>query len=336
MINNQRGFTLFEFAISMMISTMLMSAAFTIYNQVNKAAATVQKVTTNDTKIMILRDRLSADFEGISPLWFTEEMYEKLKSPEQATAKAANSDSKIKRNNFLYAQSSDKNLSFLTFVTTNPLQMYGENTARFVRVVYTLIPDTQNKDVFKLMRKEDKKPSADFDIEKMKEGTFYELASNITKLSIEFGYIDQTKKEDSGKKLSFTWAKEWDKKKKKSAPDGKQDSKQKEAKGDDTKKKDDDETPDLPEAIKLKVSFFHDMEKPAIDYEIFFMIPINQEQGLKSFAEKRSQAQQKAKGDQAKSPTDGGAPGSPNPAIQTGPQVAKLQPAENKPGVSRA
>ncbi|MFA5998473.1 MAG: prepilin-type N-terminal cleavage/methylation domain-containing protein [Candidatus Babeliales bacterium] len=319
-MNNQRGFTLFEFAISMMISTMLMTAVFTIYNQINKGAATVQRITTSDTKIMILRDRLSTDFEGISPLWFTSEIYEKLKATDETATKAINSDSKIKRNNFLYAQSNDKNLSFLTFVTTNALQMYGDSTACFVRVVYTLIPDPKNETVFKLMRKEDKKPSADFDIEKMKEGTFYELASNITKLSIEFGYIDQTQKDDNNKKLSFIWAKEWDNKKKKSARDDKQDSKQKEAKSDDAKKKDDD-TPDLPEAIKLKISFVHDIEKPEIDYEIFFAVPINQEQSLQSFAEKRSQAEQKAKGNQAKSPTNNTAISAANPAASGGPRA---------------
>ncbi len=299
-MNNQRGFTLFEFAITMTLSTMLMTAAFAIYNQVNKGAATVQRITGNDTQIMIVRDRLSTDFQGISPLWFTSEIYEKLKETEKTDAKGTTKpqvqNTKNKKNNFLYAQSNEKNLDFLTFVTTNPLQMYGDAVTRFVRVMYTLIPDPKNNNLYKLMRKEDKKPSDDIKIEKLKEGTFYELAHSITKLSIEFGYIKQPKKEDSDKKLSFIWTQKWNSKK--------------ENKENDSSKKD-TQTPDLPQAIKIKVSFFHEAEKPAIDYEIFFMIPINQEQGLKTFAEKRAQT------NQPKTPTGGQGPSGPGAANVT-------------------
>lgn len=276
------GFSLFEFVVSMMISSILLTASLTIYHQISKGALRVQRITTNDTKIMIATNRLSTDLSGISPLWFTTEHYEKIKNLKKSSPTMPIKDQtpssdplpatkqKIEKNNFLFSQNADQNFNILTFVTSNAMQMYGNNDQHFVRVVYKLIPTQNNEKLFKLMRKQTSNPTSSFNVEELKSGSFYELASNITKINIEYGFIDQPKAErekQPEKKLILGWANSWG-----ASDDMKQTS---------------DYRPILPEIVKLKISFLQDNDRPEISYEAFIPICVSQDASLQSFAEKR-------------------------------------------------
>jgi prepilin-type N-terminal cleavage/methylation domain-containing protein len=205
MKHRQSGFSVIEMMISLVLSAMLMTISLTIYNQISKGAGNIQRITQNDTQVMILHNRLSADLAGLCPLWFTQEHYEKLKKAkepkdvqENAKSIPTNNSSSKKRNNFLYAQSNGAQFDLLTFVTTNALQVYGDKPRRTVRIVYLLQPEGHGLTTFKLMRKEDDTISGDFDLEKLKTGKFDQIAHKITECKIEYGFIETTsKKPDS-------------------------------------------------------------------------------------------------------------------------------------------
>ncbi|OGB86311.1 hypothetical protein A3J41_01825 [candidate division TM6 bacterium RIFCSPHIGHO2_12_FULL_38_8] len=280
----QSGFSVIEMLISMAISAMLMTASLSIYNQISKGAFTIQRITQTDTQIMILHNRLAADLQGLCPLWFTTEMYEKLKKSEKGDSKQSSmpepsgGSSSKKRNNFLYAQSNGKQFDFLTFVSTNALQVFGDKQLRTVRVIYMLQPEGQNLKTFKLMRKEDDTISGDLDLDKLKTGIFYQIAHKITECSIEYGFIEiKGKKADtaqsSDKPFEFKFVSQWG--------------------GVTQSEKEEDKTPTLPDILKLTLKIQHTPNQEPKSYELFCTIPTCHAPSIKSFAQLRQEESKK-------------------------------------------
>jgi prepilin-type N-terminal cleavage/methylation domain-containing protein len=295
------GFSLLELVISIAISSILMTAALTIYNQIGKSATIIQKITTYDTKMMIMHDRLSKDLAGISHRWFAQNMYEELKkAKEQAPKKpepktqetkeaepknndTKKADSKQKKENIFFAHNGQEGFDSLSFLTTGALQIYGETSSNLVRVVYKTVSDkhaTANPKTLRLMRKQDNNASADIDKEKIKDGNFYELASGISKLTIEYGFTvpsPQEQEKNPEQKTSFKWIKQWSKDE------------------NDTK----EYQPTTPEALKINIVFSQGENKPELSYEMICLLPPRDTEYPKSFAQKRQEAQ-KAKGAEPK------------------------------------
>lgn len=281
----QSGFSIIEMMISLMISAMLMTASLTIYNQIGKGALTIQRITQTDTQVMILHNRLVADLQGLTPLWFTAEHYEKLKKTEEKNdAKqntmpiTSNNASTKKRNNFLYAQSNDQQFDILTFVTTNALQSYGDKQRRIVRIVYMLQPEDTNLKTFKLLRKEDDTVSGDFDLEKLKTGLFYQIAHKITQCSIEYGFIETKNKKvdpskNTDKPFEFKFVAKWG--------------------GATQSEKENEQTPTLPDILKLTIKIAHTPNQEPKSYELYCTIPTSHATSIKSFAQQRQEEKNK-------------------------------------------
>ncbi len=276
----QSGFSVLEVIISIMISALLMTASLTIYNQISKGALLVQRITQNDTQIMIVHNRLITDLQGLIPLWFTKEHYEKLKKTEEGKddqkISSSSSDGSLKQNNFLYAQSNNDQFDFLTFVSTNALQVYGDQLARTVRIVYMLKPDG---DTFKLMRKEESEISGDFSLEKLKSGKFDQIAHKITKCIIEYGFIETDSKKagenkDLEKPHEFKFVSKWG--------------------GATQSNTQEEKTPTLPDVLKLKISMQTNRSQDDVVYELFCTIPTSHAPSIKSFAQKRKEKQKES------------------------------------------
>ncbi len=284
------GFSVLEVIISIMISAMLMTASLTIYNQISKGALSVARITQTDTQIMILHNRLAADLQGLIPLWFTAQHYEQLKKSDQAKdakeiTSSKNNSSSAKQNNFLYAQSNNDQFDILTFVTTNALQVYGDQPIRTVRVVYMLKSQGQT---FKLLRKEERAISGEFDLEKLKSGKFDQIAHKITKCVIEYGFIEtDTKKtgetKDAQKPFEFKFVSKWG---------GATESNTQE-----------DKTPTLPDILKLTISIQENLNHEAKTYELFCTIPASHAPAIKSFAQKRKEEQKQTTSQQPQGQT---------------------------------
>lgn len=281
------GFSLLEVVFGLMISSILLTATFTIYNQINKSAQIIQNITTSDTRIMVLKDRLQKDFSGLCPLWFTQDEYEKYKSLEKTPntqTERKQFDENIKQNSFLYSDNHDDNsLNFFTFVTLNAMQMYATDSQRMVRVVYLLKKESDNPKSFRLMRAEVKNVAPDFNQNSiLGSKNFYEIVSNIASCSIEYGFIDQPKNKkgkakssSSEKPAELKWLQEWGVTKEKGNASGYK--------------------PTLPEFIKLQITFLEDVNTQK-KHEIYFTIPINVTTRPSSFAKKRHKVkQEKAK-----------------------------------------
>lgn len=301
--HTKKGFTLIEVIIGMLISTLLLSAAFTVYNQITKSINIIQNITTDDTKLIILYDRLQQDFTGIAPLWFTKKQYEQAKkgtakenNEEQAEQVAKNKDQDIEHNNFFYAINKDNNFAYFTFITTNAMQMYGSDNKRFVRVVYQLQAESNKENTYRIVRKEINKITPQFDkkiIEDQKD--FYTIASNVKKCFFEYGFIDQAKpkekksqakekpKQEDKKPAQIAWHKEW----------GvvREDTKTNEYK------------PALPQYIKMKIVFANQQDKEGKEHELYITIPINGQIKLQPFVKKRQKQAKEAK--EVKTPAKG-------------------------------
>lgn len=294
MKHQQYGFSVLELIISIMVSAMMMTAVLTIYNQISKAALTVQRITNTDTQLMILRDRLATDLQGLSPLWFTKETYEKLqKSKKDDSSSLQNQEPSLKNNtvnNFLYAQSLNDQFDVLTFITTNPLQQFSETQSRIVRVIYFLQPDKNQENTFKLMRKQEESISAELDLEKLKSGTFDQIVHNITHCKIEYGFVEQQQQETAksgepegkspqqtakipDKPPVFKFVTQW----------GKQ--------NEDAQKN--EKIPTLPDIVKLTMKIKSPSQQDAKTYELLCMIPTSQTTEIKSFAQIREEQSQK-------------------------------------------
>lgn len=272
----QPGFSALEMIIGILISAILMTASLTIYNQISKGALTVARITQTDTQVMIVHNRLVTDLQGLIPLWFTKEHYEQLKKTEQGKdakeiSPSSNNASSQKQNNFLYAQSNNDQFDILTFVSTNALQVYGDQPIRTVRIVYTLQPDGQT---FKLMRKEENTIAGDFNLEKLKSGKFDQLAHKITKCTIEYGFIETEKKKagtekDNEKPFEFKFVSKWG--------------------GATESNTEENKTPTLPDILKLKLSIQSNPNQDPKTYELYCTIPTSHAPTLKSFAQQRQE-----------------------------------------------
>lgn len=283
MIHKQPGFSLLELVIGMAVSTILISITFTIYNQISKAAQSIQRVTSSDTKIMILQDRLQADLNGISPLWFTKEEYDKIKAAKKDakdSQEAKQSQPEAQGINFFYSENKQGNdkLNYFTFPTVNAMQMYGTTNQRFVRVVYALEQDPKKENLLRLRRKEIDQISSEFDKAAIQQsGTFYDIATNITNCTVTYEFIDQPKhKKGNGAKEKSTH--ETIKPAKlASVPDWGIVKEQ---------EKKDKYKPPLPEFIKLKITFAQEQTTEEKQYELNFVIPIDATNKINSFAQK--------------------------------------------------
>lgn len=286
---NFPGFSILELVIGLMISTMLITISFSIYNQIVRSTQFVQRVTTTDIHAIILKDRLQNDILGIMPLWFTKKDYEesaKAKTStqpkeseheEQPESKENKQEtSKNKENNFFYSSNHTTHNTFdcFSFITTNPLHMYGSSEHKpCVRVVYRLQNDTTHESQFRLFRKEI--DDLEFNLEAIhNSGALYEIASNIKTFSIEFGFIDpiktsnQTEKKEAAplqdKSIEFTWINEWD------------------AKKESTIKK-----PILPKFIKIKIVFTEEKSTHEQEYNFCFLVPLDTIAPYATFSQRR-------------------------------------------------
>ena len=273
MIHQKSGFTLLEVIIGIMISATLMTVSLTIYQSISKSGQKIDKIIKLDTQIMILHQRLSTDITGLMPLWFNKEQYEELKNKKDDFVKKHTPIGPEKRNNFLYAQSSNKSFDILTFVTTNALTSFGDKQIRCVRVVYILEADKAYPATFKLMRKEDDTVSADFNIEKLKTGKFIEIARHITSCSIEYGFIKSTKEPKTEQpNKDFTFVSEWGQ--------------------DQIEDKKNDDLPSLPDIIKISLKVQYHEKDEEISYELFCPIPTSHAKMIKSFAKQRKEKEE--------------------------------------------
>ncbi len=266
------GFTIIEFVIGIMISSILLTASLTIYNQISKSSIKIQNITSQDLAIRILQKRISDDLMGLCPVWFKKE---DLKDSKQAK----NNDQQlpnIKNNNYFYAQTNNEQLDFMTFISCNTLQAYPTPEHQIARVVYILKKDDDKENFFKLQRKEETQISNEFNIEKIKEGKFYTVIENIKKCVVEYGFIEKTdsqKEKIPDKEQQIKWVKQWTTKQ--------QDEKEKK------EKEQKDSSVNMPDIIKINITLQELINKPESEHIFYSILPQSKNVSIKSLAKQR-------------------------------------------------
>lgn len=264
------GFSIIELVIGIMISSVLITISLTIYNQINKSCNKIQNITSQDLSMMILQKRMSDDLLGLCPLWFTQEDIKQSTQPKNI---APNTDS-TKNNNYFYAQTTDEQLDFMTFVSTNTLQAYPEPEHYIARIVYVLKKDLQKENFFTLQRKEETQISQEFNIEKIKEGKFYTIVENIKKCKLEYGFIEKPedqKEQNVSKEWKFKWVQQWSEQQNKEKKDQKE------------------KAPNLPDIIRITITLQEFTYQAETIHTFYCMLPQSKNISLTSLAKKRNE-----------------------------------------------
>ncbi len=149
------GFALIELLLTIVVSSLLATALFTVIFQTNQLRQTVANITSIYSRASLLQSQLERDLMGA----FIPAQVEMIQT---ATAKESKKGTPIEK--VFEATAQGENLEMLTFITDNPLQTYlpikgARPKPRAARVVYRLQKDKKRNDSYTLMRQEGEKLS---------------------------------------------------------------------------------------------------------------------------------------------------------------------------------
>lgn len=228
---NRSGFSLVELLVATLIASLLGSLLFSALYQVNRGVPVIDTRTDVYEKAAIVNAQLERDLSGVTATneyyvrqlslrqeaWAgkkkAEEKSEQDKSKtekekaakEKAEALEEKSEEKPKKplEKIFYGTNKEGAFDQLTFITTNPLQVYwsgkaGQAKPRVARVMYKLVeeaPSKTGKKSYRLIRQE----SSNLELDSFNKETAPEqvLADGIKSLTVEYTAIipEQEKKE---------------------------------------------------------------------------------------------------------------------------------------------
>jgi len=203
------GFALVEMILSIAISSFVSLVLFTILLQVQKSAQFVESDVSIGMQIMTGYERLQKDFTG---MFWPQFMPPKIKRPDQTQApgSGARGDGQpgLKSGTILEEELSGPQISKIifsentrfddlqilkecSFITSNPLQVYGETKPCVARVIYTLEPEENNNSgSFTLYRQE----ALNLDYQQAKkDSSKFALISGLRSFNLDFFYQEQIK-----------------------------------------------------------------------------------------------------------------------------------------------
>ncbi len=164
----RRGITLIDVLIALAIGSVLTLLLYGALAQTSRVVRFVDALTGITTDLLFAGDRLSKDIQGAfvpiqGQLEKSSERKEEAQKKEGAQdgAQKEKTDDKQKKERmtdvFIVNDLSKgvRNAKvLLTFISSNPLIVYGESTPRVVRVVYMLEPNKEDSNLFELIRYE--------------------------------------------------------------------------------------------------------------------------------------------------------------------------------------
>lgn len=198
----RRGSMVLELVIGMMISAIIALILFQSLSQSNGILSRVVGVSGVERRVAIIQQQFETDFMGIFSPHISESTEEdeekgdgkeKKEKPKEQKKPEAQEDNGFKTFTF---ESDDRGLvKILSFITTNPLGVYQQPSARAVRVAYRVVADTENQGKFMLLRQESEELSLKKFEAATNKGTIqngqkpirsYEIARDIESIKFEF------------------------------------------------------------------------------------------------------------------------------------------------------
>ncbi len=284
----QRGFSLIELVIALLISSILAVVLFGILNQTSSSLVSIESIVSSDITIASFYDRLERDVTGafVPPIGdpdladkaFTQQLkqaeeQEQKQQEQQQDQKNKNviaqkklvksaslQDIQIKKA-FVYEEK-NKNLAQFSFITCNPLAVYREAKPCIVRVVYTLRPESGAK-TYTLERQE----SLKLGLKAALKARAYPLLRYIESLRLEFLAPQPVDEKEKPVAVELDQQKE---KKKSAAP--LITFKQWPIKEEMVDKDDKKIRPDLPQFVKVYLRYANPVDKQIKNYEFLFPI----------------------------------------------------------------
>ena len=183
-----KGFALIEIILAISISSIigiaLFSGLFQIYNSEEQVAETVSV----GRRVAIITERMQKDLTGMFWPKLTQDDSKK-KTEQENGEQEEKQQPTIKKILFSENQQIAENiesLKELTFITANPLQVYGEAKPRATRVIYTLEEEQDLKNSYALFRK----GSINLDYKEARDDAqSYSLATGLRYLYLTYYFV---------------------------------------------------------------------------------------------------------------------------------------------------
>jgi len=206
------GFILLEIIIAIALGSLIGLAVFSTFFQVNKAYNMAGRVIAFDVRATMIQHQLERDLSGAFVPFVVEKQETKITVKQvtvkdKAGTKTAQKKEQEKEvqekplDKAFHVEVQDDSLALFSFITSNPMHVYGKQKPRIARVTYSLVPEKQRGSgpkTYTLFRQE----SSDLLFKKLKEKgeRGNELVMRVGRLSLEFTAKPAKKKEDNQKK----------------------------------------------------------------------------------------------------------------------------------------
>jgi len=206
------GFILLEIIIAIALGSLIGLAVFSTFFQVNRAYNTADRVIAFDVRATTVQHQLERDISGAF-VPFVVEGQKTVTTVTQVTVKDKTGTKIAQKkeqekevqekplDKAFYVELQDNLLALFSFITSNPMHVYGKQKPRIARVTYSLVPEKQRgggEKTYTLFRQE----SSDLLFKKLKEkgerGS--ELVMRVGRMSLEFTAKPAKQKEDNQKK----------------------------------------------------------------------------------------------------------------------------------------
>ncbi len=204
------GFTLLEVLIATAIASLLMTAMFFSYDQINSVVRYVTDSTDLYESAILVEQQISKDIAGaFIPVQAIEdpepkkdkkaqEKKDDKKAPSQGDEKNEAKKRLVLKDPFI-SKNAGQNLSMFSFITANPMRVYwgkktGEPKPSIARVVYTVQadPESDKKNPrYQLYRQEGKELELASYTKKESSIQRYLIADNITACKLTFIVADE-------------------------------------------------------------------------------------------------------------------------------------------------
>lgn len=299
---NKPGFTLVEILLASAIATVLSGLLFVVVSQLSSSIPVIDRRADTYEKASIVNAQLERDLSGVSApneFYARQKLGAKDKPQEQSsseqkkgeeqkksaedkkakeTAESSSTDEAAKKplEKIFYSTNKDGMFEQVSFITTNPLQIYwggkaGSAKPRVARVLYKLQeeknPRKNAKKSYRLVRQES--PMLDWDQFKSNEAIKeYTLASNIRSMQVEYSAVLLPQEKGKEEKPAET-----DKAK---GPAKKEIEKKKDWSGkveDDTQKDKPKRLPLAPQLAQIDIVFWDEKQQRSTPFSFTIRIP---------------------------------------------------------------
>lgn len=151
----RKGFTFIELSISLFLAAVL---SLLLYRSLSESQRTVQTINSMVDFAFAAPAAYNQLERDITALFVPERVFKDLEEKNKQSATNNNNDKQKKqepfKNIFVGTAGADKNITALSFLSTNSLILYAAVKPRSVRVMYRLVPDADRPGLFTLTRQE--------------------------------------------------------------------------------------------------------------------------------------------------------------------------------------